>query len=143
MKEEWKKVEEGYENALKELEKNVHMLVDVREDEVEAKIQSMTKAYEHKINRMRIKLEKYEDLLKAEAKGDGDGSSKHSGEKDARPSSKGPDKLVVPNTHLCRKLKRMGNEKNLGNPDKETVKEDRLNKLFSDESYNSVGISEK
>ncbi|KAL0271759.1 UNVERIFIED_CONTAM: hypothetical protein PYX00_008755 [Menopon gallinae] len=104
MKEEWKKVEEGYESALKELEKNVHMLVDVREDEVEAKIQSITRAYEHKINRMRMKLEKYEDLLKSEGKGDGGSSSKNSDEKEVKRSSKGPDKLVVPNSHLCRKI---------------------------------------
>lgn len=64
MKEEWKKVEDGYEKALKELEKNVHILTDVKDDEVQAKIDSITKVYEQKINKMRLKLEKCETRLK-------------------------------------------------------------------------------
>lgn len=64
MKEEWKKVENGYEKALKELEKNVHILTDVKEDEVKAKIDSITKVYEQKINKMKNKLQKCENRLK-------------------------------------------------------------------------------
>lgn len=65
MKEEWKKIEGGYEQALKELEKNVHILVDVKEDEVKAKVDSITKIYEQKISKMKEKLSKCEDRLKA------------------------------------------------------------------------------
>ncbi|KAK6644351.1 hypothetical protein RUM43_000618 [Polyplax serrata] len=65
MQEEWKKIEDGYEQALKELEKNVHILVDVKEDEVKAKVDSITKVYEQKISKMKEKLLRCENRLKS------------------------------------------------------------------------------
>lgn len=94
MKEEWKKVEGSYEQALKELEKNVHILVDVKEDEVKAKVESIAKIYEQKISKMKEKLIKCEDKLKAK-------KERQYGEFPDKFNLKDLEKLEIPNGNLC------------------------------------------